>query len=405
MKKQAFYIAFLVIVTVLIIYSGMTGYTAMKENQAYDEAASDMESGVTEERIGSLHFNRLTRREQYVYDAILKAAEALDEYTEKMPLVVKEDELSNALEALLLDRPDLFFLNAAEFTLEDRSETVVEGKTEEEDETVIIPVFTDEKYTTLYMAYKKYEEDISTLKSRLRASLSKADARAKDITDPYLRAEIIHDYLTDICTKGDASLQSKNASDAYGALVEGEATSLGYALAFKLLWERYEDGICHTVSYQGVYFAVYLTDDGYFAADPYGNDLDGVVNGEALPGAVYHGLLNVGTTELEKIYRGISSSSVPHCASGKDYYTYSGSSAELESELDAVLRAKSEQCERSGRRYFDIRFTGDGGEDAIREAALRVGISVDVYSLESELDVYLIGLSSDDGEAETDETD
>lgn len=398
--KKTCYLIFLAVVTALIIYGGISGYGKMKSDLEYTGAREDIESGVPEERIGALHFNKLTRKEQYIYDALAKAAEEYDEYTEKMPLIATEEELRAAVNALLNDRPDLFYINAMEFSLSDRVEIIEVGEGDEPDETEIIPVFTEDKYTRIYMPYMEYEDGLSLLERRFYASVSKVDTKLEGVLDPYLRAEVIHRYIIDVCCKADGVDDGENVSNVYGALVEGEADSGGYAKAFKLLWERYDEGICHIMGYGGNYFAVILTDDGYFAVDPYGDDTDGVIDGVSLPGAVSHLRLCIGTEAADKLIPGAQYSDMPHCLSGKDYYTYNDYTADTEGELLTVLERMLGECDVHGRSYFDLRYTGDDGPDAVKKTVTELGRGCEVYTLSSEMNVYVVDISPRSEEAQ-----
>ena len=393
----------------LIIYIAVTSGAQARELAEYEEALAQIENGSPEQRVGSLYFNRLSRRVQYLYDAIYKAATDGEDSTAIIPFLITGDELDGAVSAVAFDCPELFYIDWEGFTLEDY---VYEKKQkgDETPETVVVTVYRDNKYSVLRIPYtekdtatEKADELTDTLITRLNAALKKADVKCKDVQDPFLQVRLIHDYLTDICShyseeaetvsppettevtteagtpdagttaadtsaaETEAAQRVRYASTAYGALVNGQADSIGYAKAFKLLWARY-GGISYTVSGRadGVISSwnVALVSDKYYNIDVYSDDLDSVINGKTVHGASCHLWL---LCNDESFYSSHSDKpdGVPACTETENFYTMNALLAGNGLELERIVSSAVKTCSSSHSRCFELYYASADAENEI----------------------------------------
>ena len=378
----------------LVIYSAVTA-GAVSKVAHNNEKVSEKIMGVPEIRADSLYFNMLDARGQYVYDVLKETISKGEKYTELMPLVLTESELSGIVRALTYDDPSLYYVNADEFDLKNHGYTDAGKKS---GKLVVLPSIVDGKYTRVWIPYTANNDDSSKFlekaASRFKASVKKADAMIADVHDVYLVCQLIHDYLCGVCEKVESG--GIYADTAYGALVEGRATSLGYAKAFKLLYEKY-GGHAFIVNGGKYYWNTALINDNYYNIDIYGDDLDGTLNGISLRGATMHLYLcrDDATFYLD---HDKSIGNVPVCSDKTTYYSHNGFDPSTPSELyDAVARQVESQRQSKGY-YFEIYTELDNAPERIREATLRVlsenypdyATGCEVYRLSDKIPAYIV---------------
>lgn len=378
----------------LVIYSIMS-VGAVSKTTHIIEKASEKLAGEPEIRADSLYFNTLDVRGQYVYDVLKETIKNGDPYTELMPLVLSEQELSVIVRALTYDDPSLYYVNAEEFDLKNHGYTKSGKKS---GELVIMPSVVNNKYTRVWIPYTANNDDSSKFlekaANRFKASLNKVDSMTADVHDVYLVCQLIHDYLCGVCEKVEEG--GIYADTAYGALVEGKATSLGYAKAFKLLYEKY-GGTSFIVNGGKNYWNAALIQDNYYNIDIYSDDLDGTLNGVELRGVTSHLYLcrDDATFYLDHEK---SINTVPVCSDKTTYYSHNGFDPSTPSELyDAVSRQVEAQRQAKGY-YFEICTELENAKDRIREATLKAladrfpdyADSCEIYRQSENIPVYIV---------------
>ena len=370
--KKICFAVFCMVFVALVIYS-ITSVGAVSKTNHMIEKANERINGAPEIRANVLYFNKtLDARGQYVYDVLKETVENGDPYTPLMPLVLDEEELAKVVRALTYDTPSLYYVNAAEFDLRSHGYTKSGKKS---GELVILPSIVDDKYTRVWIPYTANDDDSSKYlektKNRFKASLKKADALIADVHDVYLVCQLIHDYLCGVCEKVESG--GVYADTAYGALVDGEATSLGYAKAFKMLYEEY-GGTSYIVSGGGLYWNVALINDKYYHIDVYSDDLDGVLNGTVLRGVSSHLYLCRDSETFYKDHEKIEDEEIIkilNCEDKTNYYSHNGFDPSTPSELyNAVVRQVEAQMQSKGY-YFEISTMLENAKERIKEATLK----------------------------------
>ena len=394
--KKILFICFCLGFVSLVVYSAVTAGATSKTAHKF-ETVSEKLTKDPEIRADSLYFNMLDARGQYVYDVLKETIAKGDKYTELMPLVLTETELSGIVRALTYDDPSLYYVNADEFDLKNHGYTDSGKKS---GKLVVLPSIVDGKYTRVWIPYTANNDDDSKFlqkaADRFKASVKKADAMTADVHDVYLVCQLIHDYLCGICEKTESG--GIYADTAYGALVEGRATSLGYAKAFKLLYEKY-GGTAFIVNGGKYYWNTALINDNYYNIDIYGDDLDGNLNGTTLRGAASH-LYLCRDDATFYIEHDKSIGNVPVCSDKTTYYSHNGFDPSTPSELyDAVARQVESQRQSKGY-YFEIYTELDNAPARIRDATLRVladsypdyASGCEIYRLSESIPAYLVRL-------------
>ena len=154
------------------------------------------------------YYATLTNRQKYAYNAILNDIYSFPEEIE-IPEIESQD-ITEIFKALLLDNPDLYFLN--------RKCEIIKRQLR----TYFVP-----KYNCTKAVY----ENMLSQTNEAIASFSQSLPQQKD---DYETEKKIHDYLVDNCaySMGDDSFEY---STAYGCLINHKASCEGYSKAFKLI--------------------------------------------------------------------------------------------------------------------------------------------------------------------------
>lgn len=402
--KKICFAVFCAVFVSLVIYSIMSVGAVSRTNHNLEKAADKLE-GEPEIRADCLYFNTLDVRGQYVYDVLKETIENGDQYTGLMPIVLTETELSGIVRALTYDYPSLYYVNASEFDLKNHGYTKSGKKS---GELVILPSIVDDKYTRIWIPYTAGNDDDSKFlekaKDRFKASLNKVDDMIADVHDVYLVCQLIHDYLCGVCEKTDGG--GIYADTAYGALVEGKATSLGYAKAFKLIYEKY-GGTSFIVNSGKSYWNAALIKDNYYNVDIYTDDLDDVLNGKLLRGVSSHLYLcrDDGTFYLEHEK---SLNSVPVCSDKTTYYSHNGFDPSTPSELYDVVSRQVETQRHAKGYYFEIYTELEDAKELIGEATLKAlkenypdyADSCEIYRQSEKIPVYIVRMIKNQATAE-----
>ena len=397
--KKIIFAAFCFAFLMLVVYVIMNQGKVSREEHDYEKTQEQMNEA-PEIRSGLLYFNMLDRRCQYVYDVIKETVKKGDEFTPRIPFVLTEEELKKAAVALCNDDPSLYYINVDGFDLQNHSYTEKKGKT---GYLVVVPSVTADKYTTVHIPYTVKNDGSSAFfdktQSRFTAALKKADAIVSDVHDKYLVCRLIHDYLTGICSKTEEG--GVYADTAYGALVEGEATSIGYARAFKLLYERYS-GSSYIIQGGDEYWCSALLNDKYYNVDVYTDDLDGMIDGSEMRGAQSHIYLCLDDESFYKDHP--EKLSGPTCSDKINYFIYNGIAPTTPAEISSVVMRLVEEQRFAKGRYFEIYCEIEGAADLIRESVLET-LSVnypdfadgcEIFKLSENQPVYLVHMTSKD---------
>ncbi len=437
--KKVFFLSLAFAVLALILYSAFTKGNEVRQNNEYEKQKSQIVNAEIQLRTQAVYFNRLSSAEQYLYDKIAQAAYKLDEYTEKMAYVPSLTEINNAVQALVLDDPSLFYIDIDGFSLDDivievadnktvESETQapeketnrynaddppdiphirdsdevtenVQTETERERVTEIIKQVENEKYTSLRVPYSDDTETIVLKKKRLEMALSKADMLVGECDDEYSKALVLHDYVCEISKKSSAA---QYCSRSYGVLVECAGDSKGYALAYKLLLNRY--GIISYIadgksSGTTSSWNVVLLDGKFYNADAYADD------GGERAGHAYFALCD---DDLSKTHS-VDDDSLPSCTENTDYYEKYSLLCMSEDVVKNVVKANVSE----GKMLIEIKTTYSTNTDRISELAksVRTDIDAEAYELIPNTGCYLITIrklesqTTECGESETVEAD
>ncbi|MBQ7699245.1 MAG: hypothetical protein IJT49_02755 [Clostridia bacterium] len=392
-KKICFGIFCLVFIS-LVIYSIMSVGAVSKSNHIIEKAAEKL-AKEPEIRADSLYFNTLDSRGQFVYDVLKETIKSGKQYTDLMPLVLTESELSGIVRALTYDDPSLYYVNASEFDLKNHGYTKSGKKS---GELVILPSIVNGKYTRVWIPYTANNDDSSKFlekaENRFKASLNKVDAMTADVSDVYLVCQLIHDYLCGVCSKTESG--GIYADTAYGALVEGKATSLGYAKAFKLLYEKY-GGTSFIVNGGKNYWNSALIQDNYYNIDIYSDDLDGMLNGVYLRGVTSHLYLCRDDATFYADHEK-SVNAVPVCSDKTTYYSHNGFDPSTPSELTEAVSRQVETQRQAKGYYFEISTELENAKERIKEATLKAlsdkfpdyADTCEVYRQSENIPVYIV---------------
>ncbi len=436
MKNKVLFLSLAAVSVVLMIFIAITGGIETRKMNAYNAEKDKIVNAPPKSVDGLIYFNSLTSAEQYVYENLKQSISEFKEYTPKLAFVPTEEELGNAVNALLADDPAIFFIDPEGFsydTLEfwmTKAETTAEPETEspvqteppvterlDEDETEDdgppdIPVMTDPPATEtepeteeetepetakivdqvidgLYAKFKipyLYSiEDVQIMSKRLTASLIKSDIAVENCNSDFEKALALSDYLTEVCkNKYDTEL----CDTAYGALVKSGANGEGYARAYKLLLAR--NGLISHIAY-GKYkgtesaWNVVLLEGKYYNVDTFASDPDMIVDGQPAEGMFTHVYFCANDEFLKTTHVLNEGQSIPKCTDSRNYYDIFSLKAENEQMLKNISKKLISECVRTGENTFEIcvTYTTDTGKilDVVTDVAKEM--------LEGEVDVSL----------------
>ncbi len=374
--KRVFFLSLAFITLALILFSAFTKGSEVRERNEYEKLKAEITNAERQSRGQAVYFNRLSSTEQYLYDKIATAASELDKQTAKMPLTPSLEEIKNAAKALMLDDPSMFYIDPEAFSLDDiviivteeATQPITEQVTQEpsynEDDPPDVPVETDEvtqpitddvtesagdkteivkqveqeRYTTLVIPYIDTTENIERMRKRVNMALSQADIITANAQSEWEKAFVLHDHIAKISKKSSVGAYGNTA---YGTLVECGGDSEGYALAYKLLLNRYDivsyivKGTCKG---EGRYWTIALLDGKYYNIDTYGDD-----GGEV----AIHAYFALGDTELSKTHAS-EDDSLPKCTINGDYYE---KNALLCMSEDVFKNVVSENISKQNKRF------------------------------------------------------
>ncbi len=335
---------------------------------SYSDIAQSLE-GEPVIRSGMTYYNKLTKKQQYIYDCIAKAADELEHTTEKMPIVPEMSDVTAAVGALLSDRPEYFYIDAEGFSLGNYSYTEV--VTDEVTEVVTGSNVIDEKYTTLFVPYTESVEELKLKQNRLEAAISKAQSLISGLSDELDIQTALHDYIISICEKTQNS--GVYTSNVYGALVDGEADAEGYHKAFKLLLNR--AGIISHLAYgevRGVrsVWCTVLINDKYYNTDVYEDDLDSEFDGQTVRGLITHAYMNLSDEAIGVTHKNKDSGAVK-CTDSMTYYTAKNLVCANETMAEALISEQLSDFVKYKKRCMELYCEYDVSKDNIETYVFR----------------------------------
>ncbi len=336
----------------------MATVTASLKNNGwgnYSQVSSEITEGLPLTKTGQIYYNRLSRLQQYVYDTVCTAADELKPLTEDMPFVCNQEDVQIALNALMLDKPEYFYLDTESFSLGDYSFT--ETDSEGGEEVFSGPSIINNRYTRLRMYYTYQYEDLVLMKTRMDAAISKAMSVISGMQEDIDIQARLHDYITEICQRATSAPDNPNTvSNAYGALVDGSADSAGYHKAFKLLLNK-AGMISHIaqgkVNGKSAVWCVVLVGDKYYNTDVYENDLDSQYDGKTFRGIYTHAFMNLSDGAISKTHTE-KDSSAPKCTDGETYYTLKGLYSLGEDATADIIASQLDKFVKYKREYVEV---------------------------------------------------
>lgn len=365
MKQLVFRICgFLLFATILIAAI----VTSLAENGGSYSDMAEMLEGDPAVRSGAVYYNRLTKKQQFIYDSIVKSAEKLEYTTEKMPFAAEDADVKAAASAIINDLPEYFYIDADGFTLGEYKYTEIIS--DEETKEVTGQSIIDEKYTCLMIPYTETVEELKLKKTRPSAAISKAQSLVSGVENELDRQTLLHDYIISICEK---SQNGAYCSNVYGALVEGGADSEGYHKAFKLLLSR--AGIISHLVYGEVsgvrsVWCTVLINDKYYNTDVYEDDLDSQFDDGTFRGAVTHAYMNISDEAIGITHKN-KSEELPKCTDGETYYTANALVCANEGMTEKLISEKLSDFVKYKKHTLELYCTYDVTESDVETYVFR----------------------------------
>lgn len=223
-------------------------YTPKKENITSSTMEPDIFSGVDGENTSIEEasdqyrhlYNQLDSSAKLIYDKLYENKENLKTGTYTIQfgnsfqeLLSKENgdeelkkQYQSAIEALVYENPDIFYLDATNMYINIEKITKITG--------VKYNVYINNGSKTSYLAEGFYsKEDVDRCQAQIEMERDKILAKVNGKSD-YEKIKIVHDYLIDNIEYDTTILQS-NIYNIYGALVNKKCVCEGYAKAFQYL--------------------------------------------------------------------------------------------------------------------------------------------------------------------------
>ena len=295
------------------------------------------------QKSGLFYYNRLTAEEQQIYTKVLSAAAELQEETESFPVTLSVSGLDSIYAALTYDNPQMFYVTG-------------------------LLCKTEGGYSVIRLQYADTKDTIRKMVARLSAAVGNAKdyAAARGANTPFETAAAMHDYLALTASHADTGLKT----NAYSALVLGEAGPDGYAKAYKLLLS--EAGILsYTVSgkteagEETFWNVVFLEgDDKFYHADTFRDD------GEKITHAYF--LLDDARFLKD---RTAALPGLPVCSDPGDYYKRTGAFSASGADLDTTLFSLIARASAEATDTFE--FSAAGSDETAVRAALSARIKAD----------------------------
>ena len=331
--------------------------------------------------VSLVYYNRLSLSGQRLYTAVVKAATAHDEYSDSVDYLYNSNELRDVLISVRAEHPELYYMREEDVSVSG-SGTSVRAR----------------------LTYLGTAAEVDRMNAEMAAAKAVYLERVPKDADDYTAALALHDALVRSCTLPDAGNTNKLYDSAYGALVLGRASAVGYAQAYQTLLA--EVGIYSFLEYgtaddgtETIWNTMYIG-SGYCCTDVLRDDPTHDGGG----GAVLHPYFCV-TRDTVASGREPMLLDLYVSDDAPDYYSSAGIRAAKPDELPAILRREIAKAAETGddRIELALDFVPEQSEfyDAVTNviAALRGTEGCgellevcDIYPLVRENGVYMIGL-------------
>ena len=205
-----------------------------------EENAASTQPITTNEKKSRNLYNQLDDNSKMIYDKLYENKENLKTGTYKIEfgnafqsLLSKSDgekqlkkEYQSAIEALIYENPEMFFINATNMFINIEKTTKLAS--------VKYRVYIDNGTKPNYLADGiNGKDDINAYQLKIEKVRDYVVEHVKDKSD-YEKIKLIHDYLRDTIDY-DSTVSKPNIYDIYGALVLRECVCEGYAKSFQYL--------------------------------------------------------------------------------------------------------------------------------------------------------------------------
>ena len=327
-------ILYIVFGTVFIVLFAISLYLFLPTFQPLDLTTS---SPIYKE--DRLYYNNLSRKNQFLYDALVEAVDSFSEYTEEIHYTYKPEDFNQVVEYITADHPEYFFVDYEN----------------------IVP-YVSETHTKVKLAYRTDKETILKQRKELNDKVKEIVSAIDDDMSDFEKELYIHDYLVENCVY---LTEPKNATyvsnTAYGALCEGQAYCDGYALAFKMLINEIDMFCCvveGSIDNLAHMWNIIKVDDTYFHVDVTWNDSD---NDEMQ----YHGYMNLTEERMSETHKVTTSVKFPAATTVFDYYDALGLTAKDNESLRSILHESTLSAIDSQRNYIELKLGYDCSEDEL----------------------------------------
>ncbi|MCI8590623.1 MAG: hypothetical protein HFE77_07955 [Clostridiales bacterium] len=280
-----------------------------------------------------LYYNHLSRKEQYLYDALITAIDLHKDYTDEIRYVFSSEEFNNVVQFIISDYPEYFYVDYNH-----------------------IESYVSETHTKVKLAYYKSKEEATRMQAELQNAIAPIIEQTVTLNEDFEKELLLHDYLVESCTYLTGEPDNAEGylyNTAYGAIVLKKAYCDGYALAFKLLMNQ--SGLfCSTVSgfannLPHMWNMVYI-DDHFYHVDVTWNDAD-MTYGKNM---IFHGYFNLSKEAITYNHIISYEEVLPLAEDETNYYERIGLSAHTKEELTEILYNSMTKALDQGLDYFEI---------------------------------------------------
>ena len=292
-----------------------------------------------------LYYNNLTRKNQFLYDALEVAIDGYAEFTEGIHYTYTSEDFNKVVEHIIADHPEYFFVDF------DNLESYV-----------------SETHTRVRIVYQNDIDTVKTMREELSARVDEIVSAVEDFESEFEKELYIHDFLVENCsylTEAESSEYTSNT--AYGALCEGMAYCDGYALAFKMLMNSADMFCCvveGSVNDLPHMWNIVSVDGEFYHVDVTWNDSDNAEHTDMF----YHGYLNLTTEKILKNHTMSNEIAFPPADVAYDYYDAIGCTATDDATLRSILHQSLVEAADCGRDYIEIKISYDCTDDEINTA-------------------------------------
>ncbi len=277
----------------------------------------------------SIYYNALNYKQQLLYNAIVSAADEVEEESEVLTYSYDMDQFQKVLRCVRADRADLFYVDYNQLVL-----------------------YHSRHKTKVGMVYLGDADSISAMREEFSKAVDSVMEKVLPSMTDFEKEVAINDWLTDNCSYaiGGASTLS---STAYGALVEGAAFCDGYAYAAKhLLNKAFIDALVVYGEADGAEHVWNMVEiDGhYYHLDVMWNDAD--IGGDNK--IRFHGYFNLNDESISLDHSYENDGVIPYSTLDNSYYKQQRCYAETVDELEDIFYDQLVMAVENGREYIEL---------------------------------------------------